>query len=402
MHDLSRQAIDPTAFRGGMTRRLFWLMLVAASVVHGACFDFTLPPQTRDAYVVSSEGGAGGSVGSGGQSGTAGAASIDAGSGDDAVLTGWGGTVASGHGGHGDLPVPGTGGAVEIRDAFAGDSGSARDDVPGDPLPDAPVDVATPDVSADASTSTLSLGLVAYYPCERAQGTTLRDQSGHGNNGTLQIAPATAGAGGSAGGSGSGGGAGASGLHDGYKFEAGKIGNGLTLVQAGSGYVSIPATMFNGAREISIATWIRINTLTTWQRLFDFGINANAATTSSTATYINLVLRDLNGKLGLNSTKTGYIGEQRVTAEVLPTGVWKHIAVIFGGGAATLYVDGMPVGLGSTLALPADLGTIDYAFIGKSQFGSDPLADVEIDEFRVYDRALSASEVQALVVYDGS
>jgi len=399
MQDLFRHALGRAAFGGG-SRRLLWLMVVVTTALHGGCLDFTLPPQTRaDADGVPSGGGAGGRIGSGGQSGAAGEMVIDASeSGADAVSIGTGGTVGRGEGGRGDVVPSGTGGAADGRDASADEPPSGTDDGPSIPSPDTAPDLCVSDVLGDTPTSTLSVGLVAYYTCERAQGNVLRDESGHGNNGTLQTAPATAGAGGAGGG----GGAGATGSHEGYKFEAGKIGNGLTLVQAGNGYVSLPATIFNGASEITIATWMRINTLTTWQRLFDFGINANIPANSTSTTYINLVLKDINGKLGLNSTKTGYLGEQRITAEPLPTGSWKHVAVVFGGGMATLYVDGASVGSGSALPPPTELGTIDYAFIGRSQFSSDPLADAEIDEFRVYDRALNASEIQALVACDGS
>jgi len=58
------------------------------------------------------------------------------------------------------------------------------------------------------------------------------------------------------------------------------------------------------------------------------------------------------------------------------------------------------VGTGVTLG-PADLGTIDYAFIGRSQFGVDPHFDGMIDELRIYDRALSAAEVDALYKLTG-
>ena len=39
------------------------------------------------------------------------------------------------------------------------------------------------------------------------------------------------------------------------------------------------------------------------------------------------------------------------------------------------------------------LGNIDYAFIGRSQFGEDPYFDGMIDDLRIYNRALSAEEI---------
>ena len=81
---------------------------------------------------------------------------------------------------------------------------------------------------------------------------------------------------------------------------------------------------------------------------------------------------------------------------------WKHVAIVLGSGQSHLYVDGALVTNTSTITLrPADLGTIDYAFLGKSQFGADPYFDGKIDEFRVYNRALSAAEIQALYQFAG-
>ena len=50
---------------------------------------------------------------------------------------------------------------------------------------------------------------------------------------------------------------------------------------------------------------------------------------------------------------------------------------------------------------PSDLGAIDYAYIGKSQFGADPYFDGQIDEFRVYGRALDATEIETLAQLTG-
>jgi hypothetical protein len=72
------------------------------------------------------------------------------------------------------------------------------------------------------------------------------------------------------------------------------------------------------------------------------------------------------------------------------------------GGVGTLYVDGAVANANTGLSLrAADLGAIDYAFIAKSRFDADPPFDGIVDEFRVYDRALSATEVQALYQFTG-
>jgi hypothetical protein len=71
--------------------------------------------------------------------------------------------------------------------------------------------------------------------------------------------------------------------------------------------------------------------------------------------------------------------------------------VLPSGGGAKLYLNGKETASNGSLTLrPADLGTIDYAFIGKSRFDADPPFDGIVDAFRVYRRALSAAEVMDL------
>jgi hypothetical protein len=235
------------------------------------------------------------------------------------------------------------------------------------------------DTSPD--TSTLLSGLLAYYKCESATGTTgttLPDSSGNGNDGTL--------VGGTAG----------------YSFTTGKVGKALALVKAGSGYVSVPPAVFANAKDITVATWINVTTSQNWPRVFDVGVNAKIANNTATGThYMNLVPKNDGTNLVFAISTDGYGSEQKLTTAALATGTWKHVAVVLSSGQGTLYVDGAVAGSGAISLRPVDLGTIDYAYLGKSQFSNDPNFDGQIDEFRVYGRALSAAEIQALYQFSG-
>ena len=253
-------------------------------------------------------------------------------------------------------------------------------DIAPDLRPDAGPDTG-PDLGPDTSpdTSTLGNGLVVYYKCESATGTTLPDSSGNGNDGTL------------------------SGGTAGYTFPAGKVGKALSLIKAGSGYATIPSKVFANATNITIATWIYVTTAQNWARVFDVGVNAKLANNTATGThYMNFVPKNDGTNLAFAISKDGYGSEQILSSTALATGTWKHVAVVLGPGQGSLYVDGALV-LNSTTVLlrPADLGTIDYAYLGKSQFTNDSYFDGQIDEFRVYSRALSAAEIKELYQFAG-
>jgi hypothetical protein len=185
------------------------------------------------------------------------------------------------------------------------------------------------------------------------------------------------------------------------------VGTGaLILAKANSGSVTMPPAMFRGVTDITIATWVKVVTAQNWPRIFDIGINANVAlnpsTGTNTYTYMNIVPQNESSQLVFAITKSGFPGEQQLTNPTPSTGVWQHVAIVLGAGLGSLYVNGALVSASSSVALrPAELGTIDYAFIGKCQFSHDPYFDGQIDDFRVYNRALSASEAQALYQFTG-
>ena len=73
------------------------------------------------------------------------------------------------------------------------------------------------------------------------------------------------------------------------------------------------------------------------------------------------------------------------------------MAVTLSGTTGTLYVDGQPVATNTNMTLtPADLGDTNQNWIGRSQFIADPYLAATVDDFQIYDHALSAAEIAAL------
>jgi hypothetical protein len=220
----------------------------------------------------------------------------------------------------------------------------------------------------------LTAGLLAWYQCESAagpSGTTLSDSTTHGNDATLVTA--TSGA-------------------QGYSFATGKVGNALYLSLADKGYVTMPAGLLADACEFTIATWVYINSnVNAWTRIWDFG--------QDTTTYMFLTpITNLDNFARFGISVSGNRHEQGIKAEAaVPTLKWTHVAFVLGPSGGTLYFDGTPVGTNPSITLrPADLGRTANNYIGRSQFSDDPFLDGDIDEFRIYNRALSPEEIQAL------
>ncbi|MEO6280583.1 MAG: LamG-like jellyroll fold domain-containing protein [Roseateles sp.] len=111
-----------------------------------------------------------------------------------------------------------------------------------------------------------------------------------------------------------------------------------------------------------------------------------------------LTLRSKSGLLRFAIAVDGTYAEQFVeSSAALPIGRWVHLAVTLSGQTATLYVDGLAVGVNADMALtPAQVGPAPTNWIGRSQFVSDPRLHGRVDDFRIWRSALDDAAVAAL------
>ncbi|MFD0671425.1 DUF5695 domain-containing protein [Cohnella sp. GCM10027633] len=200
------------------------------------------------------------------------------------------------------------------------------------------------------------------YQFSESSGTSAADTSGNGKTGTL---------------------------NGGASFAAGQSGNAVTL-NGTNGYVSMPSGIANGATSVTIATWVKATSLSNWTRIFDIG--------TGTSNYMFLSPQPGGAGLRFAITSSGNGSEQQINSTTaFPTGVWKHVAVTISGSTGRLYVDGVQVGTNTSMTLtPSSLGNTTQNWIGRSAFSGDPYFNGQIDDFRIYSRALSASEISAL------
>jgi len=199
---------------------------------------------------------------------------------------------------------------------------------------------------------------------DESTGTTLADVTGNGNPATLSGATA---------------------------FVAGMRGN---AVRFSGGSASLPTGIVSGLADFTIATWVKPDSVATWQRIFDFG--------SSTTSYMFLTTRPTSAGGLRFAIRTDSVAEQQVnTSAPLAVGVWQHVAVTLRGSTATVYLNGTAVGTNTGVTLrPSSLGQSTSNFIGKSQFSADPALTASIDDFRIHSRGLTAAEVQAVATPD--
>jgi DUF1680 family protein len=207
---------------------------------------------------------------------------------------------------------------------------------------------------------------------------------------------------------------------------AGRFGAGLRLSGSPLGHaehVSLPEGIVRGLSDFTIATWINLSVydradlsdsrgnadpaaLNNGAAVFDFG-SPNPAFAEAPLSHMYLTVRVANDTPvpRFAITTRGAEGEQRIDGpSPLPTGRWVHVAVTLRGNTGTLYVDGTAVGTNAAMTVrPSDLGVTTGNWIGRRQFPQRNVSylNAALDEFQIYDRALSAEEIASFATSAG-
>lgn len=167
-------------------------------------------------------------------------------------------------------------------------------------------------------------------------------------------------------------------------FVTGKVGTQAIALNGSNAFIQLPATLAN-QQNITISAWVYWNGGSIWQRIFDFGNDQNQ--------YMFLSPNSGSGTLRFAIKNGG--SEQVLDAPALPTGAWSQVAVTLGASGATMYVNGVKVASSTAITIrPLDFKPI-LNYIGRSQY-PDPLFNGRIDDFRVYNYALSINEITQL------
>jgi hypothetical protein len=212
----------------------------------------------------------------------------------------------------------------------------------------------------------ISSGLKIHYTFDNDAGTTVPDVTGNGLDATMEGAAADT-----------------IGLPD---------GNGVTMKNVAN-YLLLPTGITDGVSDFTIASWVNVENLTTWGRIFDFG--------TGTSSY--MFLAPSNGSVPRFAFKNNGGSEQAVNGPTaFPIGVWTHVAVTGaynatkGIGDVKMYINGILQGENAAVTITPDSFATTLNYIGKSQW-SDPTLNGVVDDFRFYTRALSNDDILSLI-----
>lgn len=167
-------------------------------------------------------------------------------------------------------------------------------------------------------------------------------------------------------------------------YTAGQSGGEALSLNGSNAFVKLPPTIAN-QQEITIATWVYWNGGNIWQRIFDFG-NGEPA---------NMFLTPRSNTDELRFAIKNGGDEQRLNTSVLPTNQWVHVAVTLSAEKGSLYVNGNLADESTNISISANNIKPVLNFIGRSQY-PDPLFNGRVDDFMIYNFALTADEISWL------
>ncbi|WP_246607887.1 LamG-like jellyroll fold domain-containing protein [Paractinoplanes toevensis] len=156
-------------------------------------------------------------------------------------------------------------------------------------------------------------------------------------------------------------------------------------------YVTLPKAILDGRTDLTLSIRVKWDgTLAPWQWIYALG--------KDTTSRLFTTPYSGDGKLltGVAANVAG-AGAEVIGSAALPADAWKTITVTLdtAAGRLTTYLDGAAVSSAATTVTAGglvDAATTSSGYLGKS-FYADPLFDGAIDDFRVWDTALTAAQV---------
>lgn len=161
--------------------------------------------------------------------------------------------------------------------------------------------------------------------------------------------------------------------------EDGNMGKGL-LLDGVDGYALLPKGIISDT--VTISAWVKINKFATWGRVFDLG----------TDTANNFFLCPYSGGTTRVEMKSPTGTDSMDAPQESIREKWVHYAVTYGDNTVSFYRNGLLIATKKNMQNLSNIKD-ELNYIGKSHYDADAYLSAVIDDFRIYNKTLSDSEV---------
>jgi len=206
---------------------------------------------------------------------------------------------------------------------------------------------------------------VAYWAMDEGSGTTASDSSGNGWTGTLT---------------------------GGTSWVAGKPGQAVHF-DGVSGRMS--AGDIPSSSTMTWTFWMRTPTVPAYNVAYGL-LDKYIGTNAKREWRVFMMGEDI--RLTIAPSTISWYEERIATGFNAVANTWAHVAVVFNNGAFTAYKDGVAVATNGDFTHTEIANRTASVYAGYRQGGGEYFTG-DMDEIRIYNRALSSSEVQAIYAY---
>jgi len=230
--------------------------------------------------------------------------------------------------------------------------------------------------------------LAGHWAFDEGTGSTAADSSGNGNTLTLT---------------------------NGVTWSGGKIGSNAEILNGTSQYAQLPASAFGSyptggstpTYDLTFSAWFKTTGSATGDVIL--GLDDNTIVPSIPSGYVPAIYVGVDGKVHASMFWHNSVSNQIVSASAYNDGTWHLLTDTYTAGVERLYIDGSfvgsqtqdEVGFSSTYAYFLGVG---YATTAWSDFGPIGGSWVyftgALDDVRIYNRALSPTDIKGLAGLD--
>ncbi|MFO1497968.1 MAG: LamG-like jellyroll fold domain-containing protein [Verrucomicrobiota bacterium] len=179
---------------------------------------------------------------------------------------------------------------------------------------------------------------------------------------------------------------------------AAQVSGGALVLDGSAGtFLNLPGGLVTNYSAVTIETWVTFGTNAAWPRVFDFG-GTNPDGNGRRYLFVTQHSGDLDTRLVISDADPGYNHEEGVFKPGTQDNLGKvHIAAVVDPAQRFegLFINGTLVASRSNLSIPLSQVSGEFSYVGKSLYNADAYLNAQIDEFRIYDRALTRPEVGA-------
>ncbi|HLH53486.1 MAG TPA: LamG-like jellyroll fold domain-containing protein [Verrucomicrobiae bacterium] len=176
---------------------------------------------------------------------------------------------------------------------------------------------------------------------------------------------------------------------NGVLFGNASISGGQLVLDGSDGtYMNLPAGIVGNGKAVTVEAWASFGTqIRDWSRVFSFG-------SIDSANNVTEQFR-LSPRAGGNWVDLNYLGADANHPQGWDNVTNLHIVAVANppSGFIGIYANGVLIGQNSNATTPLSSAADQLSYVGKSLYSADPYLVGSIDEFRIYDGALSPDRI---------